>query len=83
MATLTRSPRRHARRSTLQPLLALADAIRSARVAAGLTQDDLALASGVGRRTIVGLENGRPGVAVGNAQKVLAALRLKLAAIEA
>jgi DNA-binding XRE family transcriptional regulator len=61
----------------------LADAIRSARVGAGLTQDDLALASGVGRRTIVALENGRPGVSVGNAQKVLAALRLKLAAVDA
>jgi transcriptional regulator with XRE-family HTH domain len=81
MPTLTPSPRRHARRSTLQPLLALADTVRAARVAGGLTQDELALASGVGRRTIIGLENGRPGVSVGNAQRVLAVLRLKLAAV--
>ena len=81
MAPLTLAPRRHANRSTETALLAIGDAVRSARIRAGLSQQDLALASGVGRTTVVKLENGQPSVSLGGAQRVLGALRLRLAAV--
>jgi DNA-binding XRE family transcriptional regulator len=41
-----------------------------------LTQDQLALASGVSRDTIIAVENGRGSVRLGNALRVLKALGL-------
>ena len=70
--------RRHAQRGESSDLLALADALRTARARAGLTQAQLALVSGVGRDTIIVLENGRPGVSLGHAMKVWKTLGLAL-----
>lgn len=81
MVSLTSAPRRHANRSSDAALTALGDEVRSARIRARLSQEDLALASGVGRTTVVKLENGQPGISIGGAQRVLAALRLRLAAV--
>ena len=81
MPPLTSTPRRHAKRSADPSLIALGDEVRSARVRANLSQQDLALASGVGRTTVVKLENGQPGVSLGGAQRILKALRMRLAAL--
>ncbi|GEM_PF-1597956 len=70
--------RRHAQRGDDADLLALADAVRAARSQAGLTQSELALVSGVGRDTVIALENGRPGVSLGNALQVMKGLGLGL-----
>ncbi|MBX7244529.1 MAG: helix-turn-helix domain-containing protein [Candidatus Sumerlaeaceae bacterium] len=59
-------------------LLALGDRFRAARGAAGLTQDELAMAAGVGRELIIRLENGKPGVALNHVARVAAALGLRL-----
>lgn len=79
ISNLTVSARRHAKRGSDPALLELADAIREARTAAGLTQDQLALVSGVSRDTIIALENGRRGVSLGNALRVMKNLGLSLA----
>lgn len=81
MVSLAKAPRRHARRSTDISLTALGDQVRAARTRANLSQQDLALASGVGRTTILKLENGHQGVSIGAAQRVLNALRLALTAV--
>jgi DNA-binding XRE family transcriptional regulator len=73
--------RRHARRGDNADLLALASAVRAARTDAGLTQAQLALVSGVGRDTVIALENARPGVALGSALRVMKGLGLTLAPI--
>lgn len=52
----------------------LARAVRTVRLELGLTQDDLALASGTGRRFIVDLEGGKPTVRLEAVLAVLAAL---------
>ena len=70
--------RKHARAGDDPDARALGDTIRSARVEAGLTQDQLALTSGVGRDTIIALENGRGGVGLGKALRVLKALGLRI-----
>lgn len=80
MPTLTSKPRRHARRDSDVALLNLADQVRAARIQSRLSQQELALASGVGRATVIDLENGREGVSLGNAQRILSSLRLKLMA---
>lgn len=72
-------PRRHAQRGDDTDLLALAEAIRAARADAGLTQAQLALVSGVGRDTIIALENARPGVSLGHALSVMKGLGLTIA----
>jgi y4mF family transcriptional regulator len=48
--------------------------VRTARKAAGLRQDELAGASGVGLRFIVDLEAGKPTAQIGKTLQVLAAL---------
>lgn len=72
-------PRRHAKRGDDADLLALAAAIRAARSEAALTQDQLALVSGVGRDTVMALENARPGVSLGAALRVMRGLGLTIA----
>jgi y4mF family transcriptional regulator len=54
----------------------LARAVRAARVARGLRQDDLALASGTGRRFVIDLERGKSTVRFDRVLAVLAALDL-------
>lgn len=82
-ANFSSSARRHARRGDNADLLALASAVRAARVRAGLTQAQLALVSGVGRDTVIALENGRPGVSLGLALKVMKGLGLTITPGEA
>lgn len=74
--------RSHARRGDSADLLAVAAAVRQARVESGLTQAQLALVSGVGRATVIALENGRPGVSLGRALKVMRGLGLTLHPVE-
>jgi DNA-binding XRE family transcriptional regulator len=71
--------RGHAQRGDNADLLALADAVRTARAGAGLTQAQLALVSGVGRDTVIALENARPGVSLGHALRVMKGLGLTIA----
>ena len=78
-ANFSGNARRHARRGDNADLLALAGAVREARAQAGLTQAQLALVSGVGRDTVIALENGRPGVSLGLALKVMKGLGLTIA----
>jgi DNA-binding XRE family transcriptional regulator len=70
--------RRHARRGNDADLLAIATALRDARAKSGLTQAQLALVSGVGRDTIIALENGRAGVSLGHAVRAMKGLGLTL-----
>lgn len=70
--------RGHARRGNDPDALALGEIIRISRVDAKLTQDQLALASGVGRDTIMALENGRGSVGLGKALRVIKALGLRI-----
>jgi HTH-type transcriptional regulator / antitoxin HipB len=58
--------------------LALGKAVRAARHELGLTQDDLALASGTGRRFIVDLESGKATVRLESVLDVLDALELRI-----
>jgi HTH-type transcriptional regulator / antitoxin HipB len=52
--------------------------VREARRARGLRQEDLALASGTGRRFIVDLEKGKPNLRVAPTLAVMKALGLGL-----
>jgi len=70
--------RRHAQRGDNADLLTLATAVRAARARAGLTQAQLALVSGVGRDTVIALENARLGVSLGHALRVMKGLGLTL-----
>lgn len=63
-------------------LLELGDTIRAARVRAEMTQEELALVSGVGREFVIQLENGKPGVSLGNTGRVMRALGLRIKAVE-
>lgn len=54
------------------------DIVRATRKAAGLRQDELAGASGVGLRFIVDLEAGKPTAQIGKTLQVLAALGCSL-----
>ena len=56
----------------------IGDIVRAARKAAGLRQDELAGASGVGLRFIVDLEAGKPTAQIGKTLQVLAALGCSL-----
>lgn len=82
-SNLPSQARSHAQRGDDAGLLALADTVRTARSEAGLTQAQLALVSGVGRDTVIALENARPGVSLGNALQVMKGLGLTLAPIQA
>jgi y4mF family transcriptional regulator len=52
----------------------IGDIVRTTRKAAGLRQDELAGAAGVGLRFIVDLEAGKPTAQIGKALQVLGAL---------
>jgi len=56
----------------------IGDIIRTTRKAAGLRQDELAGAAGVGLRFIVDLEAGKPTAQIGKTLQVLAALGCSL-----
>ena len=56
----------------------LGKAVRAARRAAGVRQQDLAGVAGVGERFIVELEAGKPGIQLGKALQVIAALGHRL-----
>ncbi|WP_042083178.1 helix-turn-helix transcriptional regulator [Iodidimonas nitroreducens] len=56
----------------------IGDIVRTTRKAAGLRQDELAGAAGVGLRFIVDLEAGKPTAQIGKALLVLAALGCSL-----
>ncbi|MEN3163945.1 helix-turn-helix transcriptional regulator [Tistrella mobilis] len=60
-------------RRTLTPA-EIGDIVRATRKAAGLRQDELAGAAGVGLRFIVDLEAGKPTAQIGKTLQVLAAL---------
>ena len=60
-------------------LRVLAEALRSARLAQGLTQAALAALAGTGLRFIVELEQGKPTVRQGKCLDVVATLGLRLA----
>lgn len=77
-ANLSSKARKHARQGSNADLLALAGTVRAARTAANLTQAQLALVSGVGRDTVIALENARPGVSLGSALRVMKGLGLTM-----
>jgi HTH-type transcriptional regulator / antitoxin HipB len=77
-ANLSPLARKHAHRGDDADLLSLAGTVRAARTAAGLTQAQLARASGVARDTVIALENARPGVSLGSALPVVKGLGLTL-----
>ena len=56
----------------------IGDIVRTTRKAAGLRQDELAGAAGVGLRFIVDLEAGKPTTQIGKTLQVLAALGCSL-----
>lgn len=56
----------------------IGDIVRATRKAAGLRQDELAGAAGVGLRFIVDLEAGKPTAQIGKTLQVLAALGCSL-----
>ncbi|WP_041864841.1 helix-turn-helix transcriptional regulator [Sphingomonas sp. MM-1] len=64
--------------TTIPSPQALGAAVRTARKAAGLRQDELAGVAGVGTRFIVELEAGKPTLQLGKVLAVLAALGLTL-----
>jgi len=55
-------------------------AVRSARLARGLRQEDLALASGTGRRFIVDLEKGKPNLRLAPTLAAMRALGIRVVA---
>lgn len=55
-------------------------AVRSARTARGLRQEDVAMASGVGLRFVVDLEKGKPTTQLDRALRVARAVGLRLEA---
>ena len=61
---------------------ALGEALRKKRKALGVTQKDLAMASGTGLRLIIDLEKGKPTCQMGKALAVAQALGLKLVALD-
>ena len=56
----------------------IGEAVRQARKAMGLRQDEFAAAAGVGLRFLVELERGKPTIQLGRALAVLAAAGLDL-----
>ena len=60
----------------------IGEAVRRARKAMGLRQDEFAAAAGVGLRFLVELERGKPTVQLGRVLAVLAAAGLELQLLE-
>jgi y4mF family transcriptional regulator len=56
----------------------LGELIRARRKALNMNQDDVALATGVGRRFIIDLESGKPSCQIGKALLVADAVGLRL-----
>ena len=83
MPTLTPRPRKHARQGASPTIAEIARQVREARVAAGLSQTDLALTCGVARTTVIAVESGRPGVSIGKVERVLAGLGLSVTVVQA
>ncbi len=77
-ANMRAKRRAHASTGPVAALTAFGDRVRVARVAAGMTQEELALVAGVGREFIIQLENGKPGVSLGRTAQVLSTLGLCL-----
>jgi y4mF family transcriptional regulator len=63
--------------------VSLGTAVRAKRKASGLTQPELAMASGTGVPFIVDLERGKPTIQFGKTLDVLAALGIELRAFGA
>jgi y4mF family transcriptional regulator len=61
---------------------ALGDAIKSVRKAQGVTQEQLAAASGLGRRFVVEVERGKPTTHIGKMMQLLSALGITLHAVD-
>lgn len=57
--------------------------VRDRRLAAGQTQDELAVLAGVSRRWLAGLEAGRAGAGIGHVLRTLAARDVELSAVDA
>lgn len=78
----TAEPKTRSGRTKADPGASLAQRfgalIRERRKELKLTQDDLALASGVSRRLVIDLEDGRAGIRLGRALLVAEALGLRL-----
>jgi transcriptional regulator with XRE-family HTH domain len=68
-------------RGALAAALAFGSLIRSRRKAMRMRQDQLALATGVGRRFLIDLEAGKPSCQLGRSLLVAEALGLRLADI--
>jgi transcriptional regulator with XRE-family HTH domain len=68
-------------RRAKETALAFGSLIRSRRKALNMRQDQLALATGVGRRFLIELESGKPSCQLGRSLLVADALGLKPAAI--
>ncbi|HLQ91266.1 MAG TPA: helix-turn-helix domain-containing protein [Xanthobacteraceae bacterium] len=68
-------------RRASETALAFGSLIRSRRKAMKMRQDELALATGVGRRFLIELEAGKPSCQLGRSLLVADALRMKLADI--
>jgi transcriptional regulator with XRE-family HTH domain len=66
-------------RRALEAALAFGSLIRSRRKALKMRQDQLALATGVGRRFLIDLEAGKPSCQLGRSLLVADALGLRLA----
>jgi len=64
-------------RTVLEIAQAFGSLIRSRRQALGMTQDQLALATGVGRRFLIDLEAGKPSCQLGRSLLVANALGLR------
>ncbi|HEY7296626.1 MAG TPA: helix-turn-helix domain-containing protein [Xanthobacteraceae bacterium] len=65
-------------RRALQAALAFGSMIRSRRKGLKMRQNDLALATGVGRRFVIELEAGKPTCQLGRSLAIAEALGLKL-----
>lgn len=66
------------RRITVATPTQLGAALRTARMARGLRQEDLALAAGVGRRFIGELEAGKPTMRLAETLRVASALGMRV-----
>lgn len=82
ISDITIKRRRHATTGNDPALLSLGEQVRRTRLANQMTQEELALVSGVGRELVIQLENGKPGVTLGKVSRVLAVLGLQLTAQE-
>jgi HTH-type transcriptional regulator/antitoxin HipB len=77
-ANFSARARAHARQGEDPDARLLGEVIRTSRVDAQLTQEQLALAAGVGRDTVIAIENGRGSVGLGKALRVIKALGLRI-----